>query len=343
MIHLIRILFVLFFGLTSIAQGQPSSQDTEKTKPKIYSYNYWLPVHMNDYFQKLFSNEYLQNLELEYPEGQNQCQSPFKNALKNEEMNIHYALGYFDDSQGVDILYDGFNYGLSPSLDIEVFHALRKMLTSDCRFHNQALCQFKESGNPDSGLVELTKKMKVFGQKMNVRIHLTYASASESFNDNKTILSSQQKVLTLQSEKNFFDQIGKADVVIYNGHSRDGGGPDFNPPILNKKLKTDYDGYYRVKKIGINKVLKNLKASTNKESVLGLFACYSHLHYYNSLMKVNPKLKVVLSTDTIDYFDSMNASLGFLEGLLKGFCGEEINQYIQQDEKLKKGYKAFNL
>ena len=66
------------------------------------------------------------------PGGEAKCMPMFKNPITNGVMDIRYALGYFDDSQGIDIIYSDFNYGLSPSLDIEVFKVLRGYFTKKC-------------------------------------------------------------------------------------------------------------------------------------------------------------------------------------------------------------------
>ena len=321
----------------------PSLHAEEKTKPKIYAYDYWAYKTAHEFIDQMDQNTDIKQLSAQNPNGDLQCMPVFKNSIKNGVLDIRYALGYFDDSQGIDIMYDGFNYGLSPSLDVEVFHILRRALTDTCDTPTKQLCGFKETGNPASGLVELSKNVNILGSNVLVKITLTHASASESFTDNKGPLADTQKALTLQSEQNYFDHIGISDVVIYNGHSRNGGGPDFNPPLLDKHLHVDYDGYYRVKKPGITRVLNQMKKNPNKDFILGLFACYSQKHYYSALTKVNKNQRMVLSIDTIDYFDSLHASLGLMESLLRGQCGDNTNKFIQLTEKLSKGYKAFQI
>jgi hypothetical protein len=341
---------IIFTGLilsttliTFSASSQEAQPSSEKIRPKIYAYDYWAYQTANDFLNLIDKNPTIQKITQDNAGGDLQCMPVFKNAIKNGVLDIRYALGYFDDSQGIDIMYDGFNYGLSPSLDIEVFHVLRRLLTAPCDTPTKQLCNFQESGDPATGLVTLSKNVNILGAQVLAQMTLTHASASESYEQNKGALVDLQKKLALQSEENYFENIGKSDVVIYNGHSRNGGGPDFNPPLLDKTLHVNYDGYYKVKKIGITRVLNQIKKNPNKDSVLGIFACYSQKHYYSSLMKANSKQRLVLSTDTIDYFDSLHASIGLLEGLLRGQCGDNLNSMIQLNEKLVKGYKAFQI
>jgi len=266
----------------------------------------------------------------------------YKNILDKGAMDVRYALGYFDDSQGIEILYDGKNYGLSPSLDIEVFYVLRDFLTKKCE-GDRLVCGFKESGDPAQGRILLTKRVTLYGKEIPVTITLTQASASESYVRNQNELNSQQEFLTRQSEENYFGGLGIADVVFYNGHSRNGGGPDFNPPILDKTLHVDYNGYYKVKRPGIKRVLAQLKTNPNKDSVIGFFSCYSQSHFYSALLKANPKQRMVLSSDTINYLDSFQASIGYLEGLLKGECGDGLAQIAKQTDSIKNGFKGFQI
>lgn len=336
-------IFVGLIFMTIVSQAQETIPVPEpiKTRREIYAYDYWVFKSSTEHLAAIDENPIILNMSQTY-ETDKQCLPIFKNAIKNGVLDIRYALGYFDDSQAIDVLYDGFNYGLSPSLDIGVYNVLRRVLTANCKSNSMQLCEFKESGDPITGKVVLSKKINIFGRKILAQMTLTHASASESFVDNKGKYADLQKKLTLQSEENFFDHIGKSDIVIYNGHSRNGGGPDFNPPRLNGELHVNYDGYYRVKRVGINRMLKQISTSTNKDSVLGLFSCSSEDHFYNDLIKANSQQRLVLSSETIDYFDTIHTSLGLLEGLLRGQCGQNnLSQFLKQNEKIERAFNAF--
>lgn len=313
----------------------------------IYNYDYWWPKELTTYFEKVNQTQITTPQTSVGAQGQTvqKCMPVFKNSLAKGVLDIHYALGYFDDSQAIDIIYDNKNFGLSPSLDIAVFDVIRVFLKTPCNPNSpQKLCGFTEQGNAASGLVILTKPVQLLGQTVDVRITLTYASASENFVANKTSLIERQKFLTQQSEQNYFAALGgTADVVFYNGHSRNGGGPDFNPPILKDDLHVNYDGYYQVRKPGITRVLDMVKNGRNKDQVIGFFSCYSQRWFYDSIMKANPKQRVVFSADTIDYLDSLQASMGYLEGLIQGYCGQDLADISKQGEKIKIGFQGFQI
>ncbi len=277
-------------------------------------------------------------------EDLNKCQPMYKNAIQNKVLDIRYALGYFDDSRGFDILWNNKNWGYSPSLDIGIFESIRSVLTERCEKKSQLnLCGFGESGNPDLGKVILQKRIQLLGEDVLVRIALTHASASESFMENTNSLKERQDFLTKQSEESYFGGIGKADVVIYNGHSRNGGGPDFNPPVLDSRLHTDYNGYYEIQRPGIKRVLELIKAGTNKESILTFFSCYSKKHFLTDLLQANPKQRLILSAETIDYHDSLKASMGYLEGFMRGACGQDLADIAKQGDKIKNGFVGYQL
>lgn len=301
----------------------------------IYNYDMYLPSHIQNYLQKINSDS--------PSEGQRSCEGNYTAIHEKGVYDIRYALGYFDDTTGVERVEQGVNYGKSPSLDIAVFDALRAALTERCYTRGLRSCGFKESGDPKSGRVELRKYQKIQGKEVLVRLTLTQASASESYQKNKTTLAERQKMLTLQSEENYFGGLKEADVVLYNGHSRDGGGPDFNPPVLNSKDKTNYSGYYHVKQPGFKRLLASLKENPNKNVVVGLFSCYSRRHFYNDMVRLNPNQKMVLSSDTIDYMDTLLGSLGYLEGLLRGTCGKELSDTAKKTEKVRAGFLDYKM
>lgn len=307
----------------------------------IYAYKFRGQQLIKEYAELIDASE---SSSLPIPGDSNKCQPLYKNVLQNKVLDIRYALGYFDDSKGTDIIWNGKNWGYSPSLDIGIFEGIRAALTESCRKKSQLhLCGFSEIGNASSGKVVLTKPIQLMGEDIQVRITLTHASASESFIENTQSSNQRQQFLTHQSEESYFGGIGKADVVIYNGHSRNGGGPDFNPPILDNRLHTDYNGYYEIQRPGIKRVLDLIKSGENKESVLAFFSCYSKKHFYRDLLLANPEQSLILSAEKIDYHDSLKASVGYIEGFMRGACGQDLADIAKQGDRIKNGFMGFQI
>lgn len=322
----------IFFALllVSVANANPNAS-TDGT----YGYGLWVPPMIRNY---------LDLVDGASPQtGPARCENVYARAFDKGVLDIRYALGYFDDSDGTEKSWNGNNYGLSPSLDIEIFHALRSELTSRCRTKTMLSCGFFEIGNPEQGKVTLEKYIDLHGRHILVRVTLTQASATPSFVLNLGAESARQKFLTTQSEENFFGGLKTADVVIYNGHSRNGGGPDFNPPILASNKKVNYTGYYQIKRPGFNRTMESLKENPNKGIIVGFFSCYSRKHFYDTFIKANPKQRLVLSADTIDYFDTLKASVGYMEGIMRGSCGQELADTAKKEEKLQTGFQGYNI
>ncbi len=308
----------------------------------IYGYQYWYPIYSKDYFELLKQPTPLEiNRQTRNESSDPQVCAPlFSNAFAKGKLDVRYALGYFDDSQGIDIVWSGTNYGRSASLDGEVYFAMREVLTQPCE-GRRVTCGFQEYGDPESGLTFYKKQMNLLGRNLQVTLQLTHGSASNNFERNKNELREKQAQMTAQSEENFFGGLGEADIIFYNGHSRNGGGPDFNPPVLGADGHPNYAGYYKVKRIGINHVLQAIKKNPNQSMIYGSFSCFSASHFKAALQKVDPSLRMILSSDTIDYLKSYKASLGFLEGLLQGRCGEDLSQFAKRED-LGKEFTAFN-
>jgi hypothetical protein len=330
----------LTLALTCRAQAQQRPDLPNPLTPAltIYAYNYWYPQYLETYLKKVDA------VTTATPQADHkaQCLPVFKNSLKSKVFDIRYALGYFDDSKGEEVVYEGINYGLSPSLDISIFDVVREFLQKPCTAR-RALCGFAQSGDPKQGKVILEKQIQLMGSEVLARITLTHASASESFIANTGSLKERQAFLTQQSEENYFGGLGKADVVFYNGHSRNGGGPDFKPPHLNSELHVNYNGYYKVKKPGIRKVIEKIRQGENKDSVIGFFSCSSYSHFYEMLLDANPKQRMVLSSDLMTYLDTLYGSMGYLEGLLHGQCGQDLADTAKQTEAIKEGFKGFQI
>ncbi len=316
----------------------------------IYNYDLHMPKTLDTYFSTL-SRHPLAPPASHLDSVHNKCAPVYQNMIKDGVLNIHYALGYFDDSVGgtektfarfVD--GTGFeNYGKAPSLDPAIFQVIRQFMKGPCTYPHQITCNFKESGDPATGQVILEKEISLLGQKILVRMTLTQASASQNYVQNTTSLAETQKQFTLQSEANYFGGIARGDVVFYNGHSRHGGGPDFSPVVLNSKGTADYDNYYKPKRIGIRRVLQEVKKRSDKDYILGIFACYSAAYYEEALFTARPGIKTIFSVYTINYTNSLTSSLGYIEGFMHGLCEEDLSALAKQDNAVKTGIGDFNI
>ncbi len=249
------------------------------------------------------------------------CLSQYSEVLQKKEMRIHYAFGYFDESDGK---MDDGTY--SRAIDNIAFDEVSKWLTRSCHpSEGHALCGFSKRIIAD-GYHYYQKNILLFGQSVHVSLYMTKAAASSMHLANTGSLKNQQQRLTSQSEYNFFEGLKKADIVIYNGHARDGGGPDFKPPVLRADLHPNYDGHYKVKQEGFKKMLQALEDRPHKNQVLGIFACYTDKHFTEGIQKVNPDQRLIVSRRKPDFFTATKTSLGYLDGFLEGLCADSIGE-----------------
>lgn len=262
------------------------------------------------------------------------CAAPYRRLLTDGVLNINYALGYFDESDSNELASNPAN--VSISLDITGFNVIRNFLTTPCDSSSrQKLCGFSEvSSATNGGKVSLMKRETVLEQTVEINFHLTRASATDRYHVNLNSEQPLQRILTAQSEENFFSALGdaEADIIFYNGHSRNGGGPDFSPPVLRQSdLHPDYSGYYQVRRTGMSKMFDALEAGENKNQIVGLFSCYSQKHFSRGLSQVNPRLKTILTSGTVPYDKIIFNSLAYLEGILQSQCGASLRNLARQD------------
>lgn len=294
--------------------------------------------------------QYLAAAEAKHVEVPRECANFHQAYTRDGYVDIRYALGYFDDSTGHAVQYENLDWGLSPSYDEGVWLTIREIMTKPCPNSERRLCGFREltsaSERNQTGETVLGRDMEIHGKSVVVRFTLSYASASPFYERNKTELRDKQERYTRNSESNFFGNIRRADYVIYNGHSRNGGGPDFNPPRLNALSKADYNGYYRKAYPGRTRLLEEIRRRANPEFTLGLFSCDSDKHFRQKLEAASPGQRMMLTTGSVgilDYYDTTKLSLAYIDGLLKGSCGSALEDYAQVSAHERAGFKSYNM
>ncbi len=359
------LLTVLFLVLTSAFSGYVlAEEDDGRSYGEIAKWigpgNGSAPVHhaMNyDYWSVIEINKYLNAVEEKSAAGAERtfdpdarCSTYHENYTRDGVIDIRYALGYFDDSLGHNIIYSNQDWGSSPSYDEGVAVGIRKVLTDACPNSSRRVCGFTELSSASErlrdGTTVLTRQMDLHGRSVEVRMTLTYASASPFYERNRTVLREKQERYTRASEENFFGGLRKADFVIYQGHSRVGGGPDFSPPRLTKAGKPDYAGYYHKRYPGRTRMIEEMRNGGNKDMTLGLFSCDSNLHFISKVKGANKNQRMILTLGGegfVTYPEAVNVSMAYLEGLLRGSCGTQLDGFARLGAREFRAYKQFGL
>jgi hypothetical protein len=242
-------------------------------------------------------------------------------------MEVNLSFGYMDVSEGQDYVYDGVAYPNSTSIDIFGRRSFYRLLTADCR-GSLGACGFSTMhGDRDT----LTKTITgPSGEAIEVIVRMKNGSVSPIYEDNETSLAAEQAEQTQIAEENFFGSVKSADALIYMGHSRNGGGPDFNPPVLMANGHPNYTGYYMPRQPGFNRLLSELRAPGENPMLIAILSCLSESHFGRRLGQVAPETGFVYTGAPVlaEYSQIVSAGFATLDGLVRMQCGSGFSREL---------------
>lgn len=213
------------------------------------------------------------------------CASTYQPVVDKRRIEVRVAFGYFDISDGKDYHYNGTNWGKSMSQDIFYEAAFRDLLKSSCKGGLEA-CDFREDRRDPSLLTKTVRGPS--GEQIEVAVRTASSSVTPFYTEN-LMRAGEQKQRTATAEELFFGSIKSADVVLYVGHSRSGGGADFNPPRLMNDGKPQYRTYYIPKKPGLNRIEKELLKPGRNPMLFGHLSCTSEKYFGSRLRAATAK------------------------------------------------------
>lgn len=240
------------------------------------------------------------------------CEEDYDALFKNDVVNIHMTYGYLDNKEFVS--------------DINEKRSLVKSLKLPCP-RNVFSCGFVESSESTSKVIVLQKRIvRKSGVSHKVKLHITHSSASgyEFFNRSPEHLEQEQIQQTLIAKDNFFNSLHNGtDASFYIGHSRDGGGPSFKPPVLYNNGNVNYD-WYQKHTPGFSKLKSVLRESIKQPAFLALVSCYSKYHFYKDMLRIAPNTGYLLSNYLGRSQNSTQVAMTGLDMLLGRKCKESI-------------------
>jgi hypothetical protein len=255
----------------------------------------------------------------ERPNGYQACFDRIQGKLKSPNVfNISVAFGYSDTiDEHFDLVTDSFTQ-----------NTLDRTLTDSCKYDGQGFCEFRLISGGDDEINHYSRQFLTPDRQMTtVNVYTMNSSYSARNSENKTIYKVKQDQKTVAVRNFYGSAMANSDMVFYEGHSRDGGGPDFAPPRENGSGTVNYP-WYRTNKPGLKHLLASLDNAARKPSQLGLFSCASRGHFLRALQQHAPGSPIILSTRVVEASKTRTAMLRTLESVLNFECKEDLSDRL---------------
>ena len=210
------------------------------------------------------------------------CQKSYLDLFLNEEIKVTLAFGYDD-------------IGDERTNDLKSLDTFVKAATSSCAKWDQKICGFSLKSTTPHILVK-----KIFGPDGKARtLRITTDASSISSNDAENRIDPRQKLQSEAMKNLFVDGLENSQVTIYMGHSRDGGGPSFEPPKLDTNGHVNYS-YYHKNKQAKRLMVDALSRTPSKSRIVALLSCSSIRWFSKSIVDNAPAAGVVGTTDAFN-------------------------------------------
>jgi hypothetical protein len=251
------------------------------------------------------------------------CYAQIPKISSDGEIKITLAFGYMDVSTGQEAAYTADSYyQIGHVLDRDAKEGMEYALSARCIDKNQFACGFRKSGR------YYTKQIqdRWSGRRKTVKIELIAPSVSVVNADNAGPLLRDQTGSSLDAERRFFSAFATSDVVLYLGHARSGGGPDFSPPVLNANGSVNYS-HYKKNRLGFRKLLGAV--AQGQTPVVGLLACKSTDLFSRDVKRQSPGSLIISADDLFDYNDILPTAYGIIEAVVGQRCGATFEDIVR--------------
>lgn len=239
------------------------------------------------------------------------CLKRYENLYKDGYLNVTVGFGYWDSSPD-DYVFDQY-----------IANSLRMALVTPCTA-GVNVCGFTRTGD--------TFRRNVPGPdgKNNIfTINLFHGTLTTSNNANTTLKRDEQYRKCQETTEKYFAEVSKGtEVVMYIGHARDGGGPDFCPPVRTADQHVNYP-WYQANQPGFKKLLSSLdaaKAVGKENQLVGLYSCYSRRHFLNGMRARNPNAGYVLTEVEITSVHAIRSLVTTLDSLIGKKCSDGFTE-----------------
>lgn len=187
-----------------------------------------------------------------------------------------------------------------------------KKLLSPCQHRLNQACGFTRDST-DSNRLEKTIYIPNSPRRLQTIITITASAAGPDDEDNRR--NPYQKHLSYMAERNFINGLRQANAVIYIGHSRNGGGPSFSPPVLDQKNTVAYD-WYQQQRPGLKQMLQALDSASPVKLHLALLSCASSKHFKKSILTKAPEIQLSTVPQLIYFSEALDMTLKKISALI---------------------------
>lgn len=252
------------------------------------------------------------------------CSKRYADLYKDGTLNITIGFGYWDNSPNEDVF------------DHYIANGLRFALVAPCA-PGVNVCGFKRVGDVYSKTVKGPE-----GKPNKLTVSLIYGTLTKSNLDNTTKFKKQQDAQCEAATNNFFKATsGGSEVVMYIGHARDGGGPDFCPPVRDSHKKTNYS-WYQKNRPGFKRLLTAMgesRAAGKPNQIVGLYSCYSNRHFNKGMTAKSPETGLVLTDVEITSQDAIKSLVTTIDAVAAKKCSQPFAEGL----RLSPGVKTFRM
>ncbi len=248
-----------------------------------------------------------------------ECSNKFLTASADGKIDILVAFGYMDVYGGNDTPGESDFFGNGATLDLDARAGMESALLASCSSKGINACGFRRSGN---GLLKKTIRDRFTGKRTVVNVQLVAPSISSVDADNR--VSSKQASRSKQVRSVFLNGLMTKDVVLYLGHARSGGGPDFYRPILSSNGHVNY-AHYRSEREGLRSMLGALKQGGGRPSVVGLLSCASSGLFSKSVRAQAPDSILLTANSLFGYNSIVPTGYAIIEAVVSQTCGRSFS------------------
>jgi len=194
--------------------------------------------------------------------------------------------------------------------------SMSHVLTGKCRGKLSA-CGFSIVSGSKSA-VRLMRTLD--GRKVEINLFTSSLTDDAKEGMNPDVMYWEQDKLSRSVKASFYRELVESDIVFYMGHSRLGGGMEFN---AQTGVTTLFNGIFRFLMLP---VLEALRQRPTKLKMIGMFSCDSNKYFRHDFHGANPSLSLILTTGDIYARRAEQASLGALDAVLSKKCARAFHE-----------------